>query len=89
MAYSPVEQGVLAGDGRLARIADRYGVSRAQVALAWVLREEGVIAIPKASNPDHVRQNCAALDVKLAPADLQELDRAYPPPTGKQPLEML
>lgn len=89
MAYSPVEQGVLAGDGRLARIADRYGVTRAQLALAWVLREEGVIAIPKASNPDHVRENRAALDIRLAPADLQELDRAYPPPAGKQPLEMI
>ncbi len=89
MAYSPVEQGVLAADGRLARIADRYGVSRAQVALAWVMHQDGVIAIPKASNPDHVRENRAALDIKLAPADMHELDRAYPPPTGKQPLEML
>lgn len=89
MAYSPVEQGVLAGDGRLAGIADRYGVSRAQVALAWVLRQDGVIAIPKASHPDHVRENRVAHDIRLAPADLQELDRLFSPPTGKQPLAML
>lgn len=89
MAYSPVEQGILAGDGRLARIADRYGASRAQVALAWVLRHDDLIAIPKASKADHVRDNRAAHDLRLAPADLQELDRAYPPPTVKQPLEML
>lgn len=89
MAYSPVEQGALAGDGRLARIADRYGVSRSQIALAWVLRKDGVIAIPKASTPEHIRDNRAAHDIRLAPADLQELDRAFPPPAGKQPLEMI
>ncbi len=89
MAYSPVEQGVLAGDGRLARIADRHGVSRSQIALAWVLRQDGVIAIPRASRSEHVRENRAAHDIRLAPADLQELDRAFPPPAGKQPLEMI
>jgi diketogulonate reductase-like aldo/keto reductase len=89
MAYSPVEQGVLADDGRLTAIADRYGVSRAQVALAWVLRQSGVIAIPKASSPEHVRENRAAHDIKLIAADLKDLDRAFPPPAGKQPLEMI
>jgi diketogulonate reductase-like aldo/keto reductase len=89
MAYSPVEQGVLAGDGRLAKVAERYGVSRSQIALAWVLRQEGVIAIPKASKLDHVRENRAAHDIRLLPADLQNLDRAFPPPTGKRVLEML
>ncbi|ACP21540.1 putative oxidoreductase (plasmid) [Sinorhizobium fredii NGR234] len=89
MAYSPVEQGVLADDGRLARVADRYGVSRSQIALAWVLRQDGVIAIPKASKQDHVRENRAAHDIRLIPADLQELDRSFPPPTAKRPLEMI
>jgi diketogulonate reductase-like aldo/keto reductase len=89
MAYSPVEQGVLAGDGRLARIADRHGASRSQIALAWILRLDGVIAIPKASSPDHVRDNRAAHDLRLIPADLQELDRLFPPPASKQPLEMI
>jgi diketogulonate reductase-like aldo/keto reductase len=89
MAYSPVEQGVLAGDGRLAKIADRHGASRSQIALAWILRLDGVIAIPKASSPDHVRDNRAAHDLRLIPADLQELDRLFPPPASKQPLEMI
>jgi diketogulonate reductase-like aldo/keto reductase len=89
MAYSPVEQGVLAGDGRLTKIAERYGVSRSQIALAWVLRQDGVIAIPKASRPDHVRDNYAAHDLRVIPADLQELDRLFRPPTSKQPLEMI
>ncbi|MGQ2904795.1 MAG: aldo/keto reductase [Neoaquamicrobium sediminum] len=89
MAYSPVEQGVLAGDGRLTKIAERYGVSRSRIALAWVLRQDGVIAIPKASRPDHVRDNSAAHDLRLIPADMQELDRHFRPPTSKQPLEMI
>ncbi|MEO3385384.1 aldo/keto reductase [Mesorhizobium sp. CAU 1741] len=89
MAYSPVEQGVLADDGRLTKVADRHGVSRSQIALAWVLRQDGVIAIPKAVTPDHVRENRAAHDIRLIPADLQELDRLFRPPSGKQPLEMI
>lgn len=89
MAYSPVEQGALADDGRLAKLAERYGVSRSQIALAWVLQQDGVVAIPKASNLDHVRENRAAHDLQLIPADLQELDHAFPPPKGKRALEML
>ncbi|MDX2265502.1 MAG: aldo/keto reductase [Hyphomicrobiales bacterium] len=89
MAYSPVEQGVLAEDERLAKVANRHGLSRSQVALAWVLRQDGVIAIPKASSPDHVRENRAAHDLRLVSEDLYELDRAFPPPKAKRPLEML
>lgn len=89
MAYSPVEQGALATDGRLAKLADRYGVPRSQIALAWVLHQDGVVAIPKASKPDHVRQNRDAHDIKLAPADLEELNRAFRPPVAKRPLEMI
>ena len=51
MAYSPVEQGELTNDRRLAGIADRHGATPAQIALAWVLRQPGVIAIPKAATP--------------------------------------
>ena len=50
MAYSPIEQGRLLGDPVLAR-GERHGATPAQVALAWVLRHEGVIAIPKAGSP--------------------------------------
>ncbi|MBN9079362.1 MAG: oxidoreductase [Rhizobiales bacterium 65-79] len=89
MAYSPVNQGSLAEDRRLAAIAARHGATPAQIALAWVLRRKGVIAIPKAVEPEHVRRNRAALDIELDAADLAELDRAFPPPRRKQPLAMI
>lgn len=89
MAYSPIEQGRLLQDSMLRAVAGRRNASPAQVALAWVLRQEGVIAIPKAANADHVRQNRAALDVRLTEEDLRDLDRAFPPPLRKVPLAML
>ncbi|MER8628880.1 aldo/keto reductase [Mesorhizobium opportunistum] len=89
MAYSPVEQGALARNARLDAIAARHGATAAQIALAWVMQQEGVIAIPKASSQEHVRQNFAALDIKLTGKDLADLDRAFPPPTRKRGLEMI
>lgn len=89
MAYSPVEQGRLARNGKLQAVADRHGATAAQLALAWAVAQPGVIAIPKAVRPDHVRQNVAALDIALSPDDLAELDKAFAPPSRKQPLEMI
>src|SRR5690606_10357193 len=89
MAYSPIEQGRLAHYPEVQDIAERHGVTPAQVALAWVLRQQGVIAIPKASKVEHVRLNRAALDLKLTAEDLAELDGAFPPPEGPEPLEMI
>lgn len=89
MAYSPVEQGALARNAKLEAIAGRHDATPAQIALAWVMQQDGVIAIPKASRQEHVRQNVAALDIKLAGEDLAELDRAFPPPTRKRGLEMI
>lgn len=89
MAYSPVEQGALARNSRLEAIAARHNATAAQIALAWVMAQPGVIAIPKASSQEHVRQNVAALDIKLTGEDLAELDRAFPPPTRKRGLEMI
>jgi diketogulonate reductase-like aldo/keto reductase len=90
MAYSPIEQGRLLRHPGLLAVAARYpGVTPAQVALAWVLRQDGVCAIPRASKPAHVRENRAALDIRLTSQDLADLDRAFPPPTHKQPLAML
>jgi len=89
MAYSPVEQGRLARSGKLETIAARHHATPAQIALAWAMAQPGVIAIPKASQPQHVRQNIAALDIMLSPDDLAELDRAFPPPQRKRPLEMI
>jgi diketogulonate reductase-like aldo/keto reductase len=89
MAYSPIEQGRMLRHPALAEVGARHGASAAQVGLAWVLRQPGVIAIPKAGRPEHVRENRAALDVTLTPEDLTELDAAFPPPRGPRPLEML
>jgi len=89
MAYSPLEQGLLAGHKTLAAIAKRLTATPAQVALAWVLRRPGVMAIPKAGDVDHVRENRGALELELAPEDLAQLDEAFPPPTRKRPLEMI
>jgi len=89
MAYSPLEQGTLATHKTLEVIADRLTATPAQVALAWVLREPGVLAIPKAAHFERVRENRGALEIELAPEDLAELDGAFPPPTRKTPLEMI
>ncbi|MGZ5199924.1 MAG: aldo/keto reductase [Telluria sp.] len=89
MAYSPLEQGRLLRDATLRHVAQQRGVTPAQVALAWVLRDDGVIAIPKAATPDHVKQLRGVPDIVLAPEELQALDRAFAPPKRKVPLEMI
>jgi diketogulonate reductase-like aldo/keto reductase len=89
MAYSPLEQGRLLGNKTLARIAARRDVTPAQVALAWTLRENDVMTIPKASGLAHVDQNRAAWDLELEHDDLVELDREFPAPTGKRSLAIL
>jgi diketogulonate reductase-like aldo/keto reductase len=89
MAYCPIGEGDLAADPRLKPLADRHGATPAQVALAWTLRDGGVIAIPKASQEKHVRDNRAAADLRLTAEDLAELDAAFPPPRRKVPLAMV
>jgi diketogulonate reductase-like aldo/keto reductase len=76
-------------DRALARVAARHGATPAQVALAWLLRHEDMMVIPKATNAAHVRENRAAVDLALTPADIAELDGAFPAPSGVMPLEML
>ncbi|MDT7952568.1 MAG: aldo/keto reductase [Acetobacteraceae bacterium] len=90
MAYSPVAQGGrLLANPALKAVAGRHGVTPAQVALAWTLREPGVLAIPKAADPAHVRQNAEAARLRLSEEDLRALDAAFPPPARKRPLAML
>jgi diketogulonate reductase-like aldo/keto reductase len=89
MAYSPLEQARLLDDPELRRIADAYAVTPAQIALAWAMHHDGVIAVPKAGTVDHVRQNLMALDIALSDSDLAVFDRAFPLPTSKRPLEMI
>jgi diketogulonate reductase-like aldo/keto reductase len=89
MAYSPVEQGRLLGHAALETIAARHDVSSAQVALAWLLRRPGVLPIPKAASVAHVHDNRAALDLALTDEDVADLERGFPRPARRRPLEML
>jgi diketogulonate reductase-like aldo/keto reductase len=97
MAYSPLEEGrledaLLRGGARrraLETVARRHGVTAAQVAIAWTIRGRGVVSIPKAVSPQHVRENAAAANLTLSPQDSEDLDAAFPPPTGPTELEMI
>jgi diketogulonate reductase-like aldo/keto reductase len=88
MAYSPLDQGHLMRSSELMHIAERNGATPAQIALAWVIRQPGVFAIPKAAREAHVRDNHKALSIMLKEDDLAELDRHFRPPSQKKPLEM-
>jgi diketogulonate reductase-like aldo/keto reductase len=91
MAYSPLDEGRLTreGDGRAAinKVARRHGVAPATVCVAWTLRHDAVVSLPKATNPDHVRANAAAAALTLTGEDLNDLDAAFPAPSRDIPLE--
>jgi len=89
MAYSPLEQGRLPTDAAPAEVARRHGAPAAQVAIAWTLRDPRVCSIPKASRPEHVRDNAAAAAIALSEDDLALLDAAFPVPAEDGPLECL
>ena len=89
MAYSPIEQGSLARNETLIHIAKAYQATPAQVALAFLLERDGVIAIPKSSHPQRVTENREAADLDLTDEDLDALDAAFPPPSRPMPLEMI
>lgn len=89
MAYSPVEQGRLLRHPALASVAQRHSATPAQIALAWVLRQPNINAIPKSGTLAHVRENAAALELRLSDEDLASLDAAFPPPGGPEPLDVL
>jgi diketogulonate reductase-like aldo/keto reductase len=89
MSYSPLEQGDLLRHPAVRGVAERHDITPAQVALAWVLRQQLVCAIPKSGSTARVRENAAAAAVRLSPGDLTELDVAFPPPVRSRPLEIL
>jgi diketogulonate reductase-like aldo/keto reductase len=89
MAYTPLGSGGMLRNTVLGEIARRLGATPAQIALAWLLRRKSTIVIPKASRPEHVRENRGALDVQLTTEDLAALDRAFPPPKGNSSLGIL
>ncbi len=77
MAYSPLDQGGLLRKASLKKIADEVGCTPAQLALAWLFAQPGVVTIPKSSNRERVKENFAALQVELSPKILADLDRAF------------
>lgn len=90
MAYSPVGHGRgLLDNATLKKIAKRHAATTAQIALAWVLRQPGVIAIPKASSEKHVRENARSIEIELTEEDYTEIDREFQPPKSKQELPIL
>ncbi len=93
MAYSPLEstpaeQAALLGNAQLRTVARRHERTPAQIALAWLLRQEGVVTIPKAARLEHVRANREALDIDLTAEDLVQLDAGFLPPHRRTPLAM-
>jgi len=88
MAYSPVDRGALVENDVVVEIAAKHGATPAQVALAWVLRNDNVCAIPKAAIHEHVRENARALEVTLDREDLKLLDDAFPAPDRPVPLAL-
>lgn len=86
MAYSPLGSGVLADHPLLRRIGQRQRATAAQIALAWCVREPGVVAIPKSAEPRRIEENFRAVELRLSEAELAELDAAFPPPRAKRPL---
>jgi len=94
MAYSPFVNAPpaltkLLANPALKSIAAEHDATPAQIALAWLLHQQGVVAIPKAVKPEHIQANRKAYDIRLSPADRTALDRAFPPPRKKVPLAML
>jgi diketogulonate reductase-like aldo/keto reductase len=89
MVYSPIEQGRLTREKRLANVARPSGLTAAQVALAWLFSSNDIIVIPKTSSLSRLQENLRALDHELTPDLLAELDRLFPPPSRRRPLEMI
>jgi diketogulonate reductase-like aldo/keto reductase len=89
MAYSPIDQGRLAVEATLARIGEPRGLTAAQVALAWVAAQPGVVAIPKAAAPEHLRQNLAAAEASLSAAERAQIEARFAAPKRKTPLAMI
>ncbi len=88
MAYSPLDEGGIINHSTLKSIASQLDVKPAQVAMAWLLRQPGIISIPKAIKPDHIDENLAALNISLDKQMLEQIDQAFPPPNGPRSLEV-
>jgi diketogulonate reductase-like aldo/keto reductase len=89
MAYSPVDHGRLLEHSAVRDMATVKGVTPAQLAIAWVLRIPDVSVVAKASTRAHVTENRAAMEISFSQAELEQLEAMFPPPSSKEPLDML
>ncbi|WP_018258148.1 aldo/keto reductase [Halomicrobium katesii] len=74
VAYSPLARGDVFDVPEVSEVADKHGVSEAQVSLAWLRSKDNVVAIPKATSPAHIEDNYASLDLALDDEDLAAID---------------
>lgn len=88
MAYSPVEQKAFVNNSRLKNLAVKHNATPTQIALSWLLQQDNVISIPKATNPEHIKENVAAKEIYLTEEDIKEIDLAFKPPSRKMSLAM-
>lgn len=81
IAYSPLNQGQIIGNPKktqaLEMLANRYNRTMAQISLNWLISHPSVIAIPKATNPIHIRENASAADFELSDEDFEEISRVF------------
>ena len=74
-AYSPLAQGEVFDLEELEPIARKHGMKTGQVALRWLIEQDGVVAIPRSSSPDHIRSNFAVFDFKLDAEDHEAISQ--------------
>jgi len=94
IAYCPLAQGgslernILRNE-TLNEIAKEHNVKPLQIALAWTIRENDVISIPKASSIDHVIENAKAAAIILSSEDIERLDKVFKKPSRKMSLDIV
>ena len=86
MAYSPLDQGALAAHAGLQSLAAELGATPAQLALARLLAQPGVMVIPKSADAARLRQNFEAASLQLDTLTLERIDAMFAPPTRRMPL---
>jgi diketogulonate reductase-like aldo/keto reductase len=84
VAYSPFGQGRFRSHAVLEAIARAHGATPRQVALAFLVRQEAVFAIPKAIRLDHVAENAGTGDLRLSDSEISAIGRAFPLPRPRR-----
>jgi 2,5-diketo-D-gluconate reductase B len=72
-AYSPLARGDVLGNETLQEIGEEHGKSEVQVALRWLIQQDNVAAIPKATSDEHIRQNLDILDFELSEKEMEAI----------------